>query len=298
VPKFNKYHILTIFSLGLFFGFWLGFFVFSQVRIKIICYPSQKVLLDVRRNLRGEFELRVNTFGCESIGILVEKPNVLQQIIERGGVEEMSKSKGNESKPANKSVETEISSLPYLKENKTFPVVLQPKKGEPQNASKVLTLKIFDACSRETASYLTLLEGLTWCINLPYPYYIVLKKNQTHMLVSFRDQPYSEILAMNESLDILRLFVEDVSTIVENINGVEVYGNLSGYFDVGKLTIDRVWETDKKGVMQITKTVLSFPLIVNSHVPYTNSWEELRFYLNLTSGEYFVGNVYVRCEEL
>ena len=79
--KLSKYHILTIFSMGLFIGFWLGFFVFSQIRIRVVCYPSQKVLLDVRRNLRGEFELRVNTLGCESIGIFVRKPNVIQQIL-------------------------------------------------------------------------------------------------------------------------------------------------------------------------------------------------------------------------
>ncbi|MBI5133616.1 MAG: hypothetical protein HZA83_02785, partial [Thaumarchaeota archaeon] len=72
----KKFYLLTIIAAGLFIGFWLGFFVFAQVHIKVVCKPSGKILLDTTRSLRNEFTLSTSVKGCDSIDLIIDKPRI------------------------------------------------------------------------------------------------------------------------------------------------------------------------------------------------------------------------------
>ncbi|HDJ96737.1 MAG TPA: hypothetical protein ENG45_01550, partial [Candidatus Aenigmarchaeota archaeon] len=222
--KLTKYHLLTIASIGLFIGFWLGFFVFAQIRLRIICQPSGKVLLDTSRSLRKELTLNVNVIGCESIDLLIRKPSIGEFIFGRKEKVQEKILPENETK--------QISGIPTPPEKekersekeKILPSIGGSKK-EPTNASFTLTLEIFDTCSAKVSRYSQLIEGTEWCVNKKYPYNIILRKNQTHLMLDFYGEPYVETYELNESVEILRLFVEDVTTVTGSIQSVEVYGD-------------------------------------------------------------------------
>lgn len=292
--KLTKYHLLTIASISLFIGFWFGFFVFAEVRVKIVCQPSGRVLIDTTRSLRKELTLNVNVIGCESIDFVIRKPTIGELIFGRREraeepelLENKTKSVGVPSPPEKvKKGEEEVEG--------TFIGGGIGSKTEPSNASTVLTLEIFDACSIEVSTYSQLIEGMEWCINKKYPYNIVLRKNQTHLTLGFYDEPFTETYELNESVQTLRFFVRDVTTVTGDIVSVGIYGDMDRYFSVGEFSIDNVWERDHDtGVLKLAKTVLSFPLIVSKDIPYTDNWSELKLYLNLTQGVYFIGNSYI-----
>jgi len=142
IRKKFKYFLLTIFSIGLFIGFWLGFFVFAKVHIKVVCRPSGKVLIDITHGLQKEFVLSSSVVGCDSIELVISKPSLRESIFgsskEKVGIKTTTTQKV-------------VSSVPFiggLSENQESSRKLAPPSeiGEPTNALKVYNLNVFGIC--------------------------------------------------------------------------------------------------------------------------------------------------------
>ena len=147
--KLTKYHLLTIASFGLFIGFWLGFFVFSQIHLKVICRPSGKVLLDTTRDLRKELTMNVNVIGCESIDIVVKKPTLQELIF--GEVNKLPTPIKNQTERKSENFESVEIPSPTKKEEGTIPTFFYYTKSEPKNATQTVVIRMFDACTPDLA---------------------------------------------------------------------------------------------------------------------------------------------------
>lgn len=273
----KRSYILTLIAIGLFVGFWLGYFVFVQTHIKVICKPTNKVLVDAKRSLVPELLLKVDVAACESIDLVLEKVKP---------AELFTREKGTVTEPSSSWVG--IVPEPPREEPSTQPT-------EPQNATKTEDLKIFDICSGKIEVSVQLIEGLEWCLNKEYPYNIILEKSPTSMKTNFYDGGFNETYSLSESFTVFRFFAQDVAIAGSSIQSIEMYGPLKDYFLIGNYTTDDVWmRNPQTGQSEIIKTVISVPLSVSQNIPTTDSWKNLNFYIKTASGnDFYIGTVWI-----
>ncbi|MEM7825088.1 MAG: hypothetical protein QXO27_03905 [Candidatus Aenigmatarchaeota archaeon] len=224
MEKSKIFQTLTIICFGIFIGFLIGYHIFAQIHLKIVCQPSGNVLLDTKRGLRHEIIFDVDVRGCEGINLVVDRPGFIDQITSSGKTQNLNESRpsdgrsyGSEKETASESSKVEIPTPPINKTSITEPY-------EPTNATKTVTLEIFDICTGKIDVNAQLLEGLQWCLNRKYPYYIILEKNTTHIKTSFYDGGFNETYEMSNSTLIFRFFAQDVSLVGGSIQAVEIYG--------------------------------------------------------------------------
>jgi hypothetical protein len=171
-----------------------------------------------------------------------------------------------------------------LEEGKTLP------KGF--NASKVVTLEIFDICSGKLEPGATTTEGIFWCLNQKYPYYIILEKNETHIKTSFYGNiGFNETYEISDEIKIFYIYVQDIATVGADIKAIEFYGNISNYFNIGNYTQQTIW-LPSAGGLSLYKMVAAIPLYTASTIPSTENWEKLDFYLKTSWGNYFIGDLW------
>jgi hypothetical protein len=290
----KKAYILTMVSVGLFIGFWLGYFVFSQVHIKIICRPSNKVLVDETRGLMYEVLMKINVIGCESIDLAVSKPSLTELIFGTKGGETSSQPSQpvSEKKGGVPAPPTEGPSRESIREAiNTTETIIFP---EPENATRAISLEIYDLCSANMTGEAQLSEETGWCLNKKYPYNIILEKNETHIKTSFYGETLNKTYQISDWIPIFRVFIQDFSGFGETIKSIEVYGQLGAYFKVGDYTYNNIWQQDPQTkIMSLVKIVASAPVSVDKNVPFTSDWSNLNFYLRSDKNIYYVGNAWV-----
>lgn len=262
----KKTYILTIASIGLFIGFWLGYSVFASVHIKVICRPSGKILLDVTRSLLYEFVLSTSVEGCESIDLVVSKPTL--PVFFEKQAEEPTEPKPNETIP---------SLIPSPQEIEETGKKVYGLEEEPQSYTKVPYLEIFDICIR------------AGCMEQKAPYYIVLDKNETHLILSFYGTGLNETHVLSDSISISNVFVQDLATLPEEVEGIEIYGALKDYFSLS-YTIESVLEGRVKGV-QAGKEMMIITLNVDKNIVSTE-WSAIKFYLRTAKDFYYLGDIF------
>jgi hypothetical protein len=171
------------------------------------------------------------------------------------------------------------------------------EQQELVNVSKALTLEIIDICSGNLENSTSISEGgISKCLNRKYPYYIVLEKNSTHFQTSFYNiSGFNETYAINESILIYFVFVEDVASVSTFIQSFQIQG--STYFYFGGYTLYTTWKEDASGNLFISKMTVALPLYVKRDVPATNEWNELKFYLNIPNKNYYLGDLWVLVKE-
>jgi hypothetical protein len=165
---------------------------------------------------------------------------------------------------------------------------------ESKEASKAITLEIFDICSGKL-DLLTISEGATKCLNKKFPYQIILQKNSTHLETIFSQGGFSEIYELNESLLIFYLFAEDVASVSYEIQSLSLEG--SNDFKLGDYYLHTIWENDASGNLKISKMIIAFPLYVNGNIKASNEWKEIKFYLNIPNKTFYLGNLFVLVKE-
>lgn len=293
----KKLYILTIVSIGLFIGFWFGYYVFAQVYVKVVCRPSGRVLLDARRSLLYEITLNINVAGCESIDFVIEKANV-QDIIFGGGPTEISpeQSTPSESTSGTQGQLPSQSSGPSegtTEEEEPPPGVEVPTP--PGTEEPTLRLEIFDMCSADTAigDY----PEVSYCLGLKSPYYVILQKNNSTITTSFYGGiGYTKTYSFSDPTPIFQIFVHDLYTLSENVEGIEMYGSNASYFSIGTYIERDVLEpeTERLSVQKSMKNVraLIFPLYVNDSIPSYSNWDQLNFYLRTDQNLYPIGDLW------
>jgi hypothetical protein len=172
-----------------------------------------------------------------------------------------------------------------LEEGRTLP------KGF--NASKVVTLEIFDICSGKLEPGATVVEGgIIWCLNKKYPYYIIIEKNGSHIRTSFYGNVgFNETYEISDEIKIFYIYVQDIATVGADIKAIEFYGNLSNYFKIGNYTQQTIW-LSSVGELKLYKMAAVIPLYITSAIPSTENWEKLDFYLKTSWGNYFIGDLW------
>lgn len=278
----KKFYILTIASIGLFIGFWLGYFVFAQVHIKVICKPSGKTLLDVTRSLRYDFVLTTGVEGCEAIDLAISRPNLPDITL---GI--MSPPPQPTPTPPTTTPTPEKGELPTPPQfEKTQETTTTNKSSiseqlEPETYTKVPYLEIFDICSINTG-----------CVDEKVPYYMILDKNDTHLEVSFYEGiGFNDVLKLLDSTSFANLFIQDLATLPEETETVEIYGALGKYFSIGNYNIQSVLEGRAKGV-QPTKQIMIATLNVDKNIEETSEWSQVKFYLKSSENLYYVGDIW------
>ncbi|MHA1743025.1 MAG: hypothetical protein ACTSV6_02090 [Candidatus Heimdallarchaeota archaeon] len=171
-----------------------------------------------------------------------------------------------------------------------------PAHQESESPPKVLTLEIVDICSGKLESVLGISEGVRYCLNKKYPYYIVLEKNQTHIQTSFSDlSGFNETYELNESALIFFVFVEDVASVSKEIQSFYIEG--SSDFYLGEYDLHTIWERDANGELYISKIIVGLPLYVKETISPSDEWQELKFYLKTPNKDYYLGNLWFLVKE-
>ncbi len=281
---FKNPYLFTIFSLGLFVGFWLGFFVFAQVHIKVVCQPSGKTLLDVRRSLRDEFVLSTRVAGCERIDLVIFKPK-LGEIFSRGGE---TGTELEEETPGQ-----ELISVPppttSKEESKLEGSSGLPLREDAPEGARILTLDVFGICSGKAEVDAKQFETSESCLVKDIlPYYVVLEKTETSLKTSFYEGiGFNETYDITDYIGVFRLFAKDLSTINEDVKLVKAYGPMTDYFELGDYTIEDITMHGGK-----KERVISFPLLVKKDIPETVDWSYLGFYIYMTKNIYYIGDIW------
>jgi len=293
----KKLYILTIVSIGLFIGFWFGYYVFAQVHVKVVCRPSGRILLDTRRSLLYEIILNINVVGCESIDFVVEKANV-QDIIFGGGPTGASPEQSTPPEPTS-GTQGQFPSQPS-----TEPSESPAEEGEPPEIDvptppgteePTLILEIFDICSADTN--IDNYPEVSYCLGLKSPYYVILQKTNSTITTSFYGGiGYTKTYSFSNPTQIFQIFVHDLYTLSENVEGIEMYGPNSSYFSIGTYIERDVLEpeTERLSVQKSMKDVraLIFPLYVNDSIPSYSNWDQLSFYLRTDQNLYPIGDLW------
>lgn len=288
----NKFYILTIASIGLFIGFWFGYYVFAQVHVKVICKPSGRVLLDTRRNLMYEITIGVDVSGCESIDFIIEKANPTEIIFGGGGQEEPEQLVSEQGEQG-----IEGGGAPQISEKQETQSKTPPAEAPqpPITTETTLVLEIFDICAGDIiiSDYPEIVE----CLKMKPPYYVILEKDASNIKTSFYGGiGFNKTYSLSTSVLIFQIFVRDIATLSEDVQSIEIYGSIKPYFSIGSFSINDVLQEEEE-ILTIQKTmknvrVLSFPIYVSENLPASAEWEELSFYLKTAQNLYFIGDVW------
>jgi len=165
-----------------------------------------------------------------------------------------------------------------------------PEPETEERAERALTLEIVDICSGKL-SLLTVSEGAVRCLNKKFPYYVIIKKNSTHLKTSLQGEDFEEIYDLNDSILIFFIFAEDVATVSHEIQSLSLEGGEDFY--IGDYYLHTVWERGASGNLEISKMLVAIPLYVNSNITSSEEWKELKFYLNIPNKTYYLGNLFV-----
>ncbi len=169
--------------------------------------------------------------------------------------------------------------------------------GSSANVSEVLSLKIVGICSGIPVEGVsaTIEGGGTFCFNKESPYFIIFEQNSTHIISYFYNQTdLSETLNKTDSTLVYYLYAEDVHTIANKIDGIQVLSNVS-CFRVGNYTLHTVRE-NMNGELKITKIVVIFPLYMENCNPFSK-WEKFSFILSAEGKDYYLGSMFVKIKE-
>ncbi len=284
-------------AIGLLVGFLIGYFVYIQTNVKVICRPTNQVLADTERKL-PELLLRVDVGSCESVEVVLGKSNPIELFTKDRGTSTVTEggSPGSEtgttgSGSGSSGAESSVRNVPEPPRSQEPPL----QSTEPQNSTKTEYLEIFDICSGKIEVSAQLIEGLEWCLNKKYPYNIILEKSSKNMKTNFYDGGFSETYSLSNSFVAFRLFVQDVAITGVDIQAIEIHGPLKDYFSIGNYTTDNIWQKNlQTGQMEIIKTVINIPLSVSKNIPTTDSWKNLNFYIKTTDEKYFyIGTVWI-----
>jgi hypothetical protein len=162
---------------------------------------------------------------------------------------------------------------------------------QPESASKALTLEIIDICSGKFEDVFIISEGMQHCLNIKSPYFVLLEKNSTHIQTDFYNLTgFKETYLVNDSALIFFLFAEDVASVSKIIQSFYIEGNPNFY--LGDYDLHTIWERDASGNLFISKMIVALPLYVTNNISLSNDWSELKFYLNITNKNYYLGNLW------
>ncbi|MBD3155261.1 MAG: hypothetical protein GF368_01235 [Candidatus Aenigmarchaeota archaeon] len=286
--SFKNPYLFTIFCLGLFIGFWLGFFVFAQVHIKVVCQPSGKTLLDTRRSLRHEFTLSTGVAGCERIDLVVSKPK-LTEIISRGG-RVVTESLEQEPRKQTESVPAPGGAKPVGGESGGGVAGTGiPTREDAPEGTRIITLDVFGICSGKSDVEAEQFQDSRDCLVKDLlPYYVVLEKDEIEFKTSFYEGiGFNETYNITDYIGIFKLFAKDLSTIEGNVKVVKAYGPMAEYFELGDYIIEDI-PSPGGG----TERVISFPLYVSGDIPETVDWTYLGLYIYMTRDIYYIGDIW------
>jgi len=286
----NKFHILTIASIGLFIGFFLGYYILAVVHLKLICMPSGRVLLD--KNLLREISLNVDVGDCKSIHLSIEKSTATEIIF---GSQTPYKP---ESLPGSTEQGTGAGQQPSEGTQAPKPPSQSLTGGtapQPPNATAAaINLKIFDICSADINpnNY----PDVSDCLGLDSPYFVIIEKNSQIKTSFYGNIGFNKTYGISDSTPIFYVFVLDLATLGEEVQAVEMYGSLKPYFSIGSYSINDVLQEELK-MLRIQRAmtnvkVLSFPLSVSSSLPKTSQWNQLSFYIRTAQNLYAVGDLW------
>ncbi len=269
--KLNKYHLLTLTTFGLFLGFWLGYFVFAQVRIKVICMPSGKILIDRTRNLMHEVRLDIDVSECKYISLMIKKPTIPELIFGSKSEEGKFETLANETVETPELVGGGIPSPP----KKYFWI---PEKEEPKNSTRTWKVEVFGLCSADIPANSSFFYTSTSCIIKDIlPYYIILEKNETHVKTSFYENiGFNKTYNLTNPTAIFRVFIRALE-IEGKMERIEAYGALSDYFSLKDFKTEENWITAL--------------LLMNREISFKD-WSSLRIYLKTTEKTYYLGDIW------
>jgi len=282
---FKNPYLFTILTLGLFIGFWLGFFVFAQVHIIVVCQPSGRTILDTKRSLNHEFILSANVAGCERIDLKVSKPKFVEMIFsgdktvyQEENLEIGSLEQGGESLKGGGGGE-----IPQPNS-----AGLPLREDEPQG-KRVLTLDVFGLCSGKTNISAQYFGASDKCfVKDVLPYYIIVERDNSTISTRFYEGVgFTESHKRGDYVLIFRLFAKDLSTINEDVQIIKAFGPLKDYFEIGGYSIEDV--STPEGV----EKVLVFPLFMKDDIPKSAEWSQLSFYLYMSENIYYIGDLWV-----
>jgi hypothetical protein len=162
------------------------------------------------------------------------------------------------------------------------------------NASKVITLEIIDLCQGKMGYVQAVSEGMSFCLNQKYPYYIGLEVlddsiNTWVYNISGFNQTYN----ISNETTIYYLFVEDVASVTRDIQEFYLVPNDTCFY-LGDYTLYTIWMSNPAtGEMEITKMIAALPVNVDRNMISRIEWEEIKIYLKTYERDFFLGNLFV-----
>jgi hypothetical protein len=163
------------------------------------------------------------------------------------------------------------------------------------NASKVITLEITDLCEGKKGEVTAISEGMGFCLNQKYPYYLVFQLNESNLTTwVYNVSRFEESYNLENETTVYYLFVEDVSTVTREIEEFYMLTNAKGFY-LGNYTLYTIWYSDPTtGEMIIAKMIAAIPLNVDKNsIQKTEGWEEIKFYLKTALKDFYLGNLFV-----
>jgi len=163
------------------------------------------------------------------------------------------------------------------------------------NASKVITLEIIDLCKGRMGDVIAVSEGIGFCLNQKYPYYLVFQLNGSNLTTwVYNTSGFEESYNLDNESTVYYLFVEDVATVTKEIEQFYMVTNSSGLY-LGDYTLYTIWSVDTTtGEMVIVKMIAALPLKVDKDsIQKTEGWEEIKFYLKTALKDFYLGNLFV-----
>jgi hypothetical protein len=263
---------------GLFLGFLIGYYLFAQVHLKVVCQPSGKTLLDLKRGLLHEINFNLDTYGCESIGLSVKKSNIPSFSRGSGEIGGETEVKRNKSSPSSSTGPEGGREIPPPPSQSGAGYVPPQAPYEPPGAKKIELAEVFSLCSARVDPNSSFIDSQLCIIKDVLPYYIILDQNSTHIKTSFY-----EGIGFNETYDklnptaIFRLFIRTTGT-EGSLQSIQFYGPYSNYFSIGDYIVTGDWIT----------TVIS----INPDIPVNWDWTYVKFYMETTKVIYYLGDIW------
>jgi hypothetical protein len=293
----NKYHLLTIASVGLFIGFFLGYYVFASVHLTVYCMPSGRLILD--KNLLREIILNLDVSDCQSISFRIQKTTPTEVIFgsQTPYVDESTPSPSGETPMGpggavggaqpTQGGKTETTPPSEHITGGSYPM---PNATEPQ-----INLKIFDICaaSINPNDY----PDVADCMGGESPYYTVIEATPSEIRTSFYGNVgFNGTYPTSNPTHIFYVYVGDLYSLSDDIQAVDMYGDLKPYFSIGAYSVSEVLQPESMTIkVQRNMTnvkVLSFPLSVGN-LPTTGNWSQMSFYVRTSKNLYPVGSIWV-----